>query len=115
MSFGCVDEAGSPRSEGARWSTECNTCRCSQGRVSCTETDCGDIGGDKLCRCINPFSGGNHEHIGDRAVTCSKERNPFCYVECEADCGDIRAAQAGGERRCYSQLACFDYDLFVPK
>jgi len=94
------------RREGDTWSKDCNTCRCAGGAVSCTEIGCGNIGGDRLCTCINPFYGEIDSHIGDRDVTCNKRKNPFCYVDCNSDCRDIKPAR--GKGRCYSEIACFD-------
>ena len=102
----CIDEHYQVRNDGESWRKDCNTCKCVRGNISCTKVHCGDIGGNKLCTCINPFYGEIDEHIGDRDVTCNKRRNPFCYVDCQSDCRDIKAAR--GKGRCYSKIACFD-------
>ena len=101
----CTDDNGTIRQDGDSWRKECNTCKCDDGRISCTEVNCDNIGnGDKRCECINPFSGFD-SHTGDPDVTCNRENLPFCYVDCEADCRDIRAAR--GRDRCFSNSACF--------
>merc|ERR1712080_517946 len=94
---------GTVRYEGDSWKEECNTCRCEQGNVYCTNDECGHIGGEGRCECINPFSGID-SHGGDSEVTCGREEDPFCYVDCKAGCRDIKIDTSQG--RCYSYIAC---------
>merc|ERR1712080_521990 len=101
----CYD-SGIKRREGESWKKDCNTCTCNNGYVACTEKAC--YNDHSLCTCINPFRGLD-SHIGDPDVTCSRRKQPFCYVECNSDCRDLRPAKGGG--RCYSRVAC---DTSIP-
>jgi hypothetical protein len=55
-----------------------------------------------ICACANPFVGTPSEYLGDPRGTCA--RTGTCYVPCDADCSDVRAASESG--RCVSSEAC---------
>ncbi len=63
-----------------------------------------------ICSCVNPFLGTPSEYLGDSRGTCA--RTGTCYVPCDADCSDIRAAKESG--RCRSSEACQRRLLFSP-
>merc|ERR1712080_150837 len=103
---------------------ECTTYNSENGKAWCTTQsgqyeDCQSscpgvrplppyVDDHSLCTCINPFRGLD-SHIGDPDVACSRRKQPFCYVECNSDCRDLRPAKGGG--RCYSRVAC---DTSIP-
>jgi hypothetical protein len=63
-----------------------------------------------ICSCVNPFLGTPSEYLGDSRGTCA--RTGTCYVPCDADCSDVRAAKESG--RCRSSEACQRRLLFSP-
>ncbi len=63
-----------------------------------------------ICACVNPFLGTPSEYLGDSRGTCA--RTGTCYVPCDADCSDLRAAKESG--RCRSSEACQRRLLFSP-
>merc|ERR1712032_81973 len=57
-----------------------------------------------LCECINPFAGYSHAYRGDPATLCGPKGPGVCYVDCNADCRDIKPTASAP--RCASSLAC---------
>merc|ERR1712130_612146 len=57
-----------------------------------------------LCGCINPFIGYPHAYRGDPETLCGPQGPGVCYVDCNADCRDIKPTASAS--RCKSSLAC---------
>merc|ERR1712198_668109 len=57
-----------------------------------------------LCECINPFTGYPHAYRGDSDTLCGPQGPGVCYVDCNADCRDIKPTASAS--RCKSSLAC---------
>merc|ERR1712130_887150 len=57
-----------------------------------------------LCECINPFIGYPHAYRGDPETLCGPQGPGVCYVDCNADCRDIKPTASAS--RCKSSLAC---------
>merc|ERR1712080_534936 len=109
---------------------ECTTYNSENGKAWCTtqsgqyedcRSSCPGVHVDdrSLCTCIHPF-----QHLiyilhltsYKPDVTCSRRKQPFCYVDCNSDCRDLKPAPWPASRhpskgRCTSRVAC---DTSIP-
>ena len=66
------------------------------------------------CKCNNPWQGSVQAFLGDPSKNC--DTRGVCYVLCDSDCSDIRAAVGlfAGQGKCVSSKACRLDGGFVP-
>merc|ERR1712112_113613 len=57
-----------------------------------------------LCECINPWTAAPNAYRGDPKTLCGPQGPSVCYVDCNADCRDIKPTASAS--RCKSSLAC---------
>merc|ERR1712243_483081 len=57
-----------------------------------------------LCECINPWTAAPNAYRGDPKTLCGPQGPSVCYVDCNADCRDIKPTACAS--RCKSSLAC---------
>merc|ERR1711955_96328 len=57
-----------------------------------------------LCECINPWTAAPNAYRGDPKTLCGPQGPSVCYVDCNADCRDIKPTASAP--RCKSSLAC---------